>query len=131
MKADGDGWKTPILFLPVADPNEANASPDVAAFFKWNKQQFPSGQLDQFVVGGWGQAAYFVKALRAIGGPLSRQNVIQYLDTQVHADDGGGVSGPFDPAARTGTPCFVMVKVQGGKFVREKPTGSGLRVQAG
>jgi ABC-type branched-subunit amino acid transport system substrate-binding protein len=131
MKADGDGWKTPILFLPVADPNEANASPDVAAFFKWNKQLFPSGQLDQFVVGGWGQAAYFVKALRAIGGPLSRQNVIQYLDTQVQSDDGGGVSGPFSPAKRTGTPCFVMVKVQGGKFVREKPTGAGYECNLG
>jgi ABC-type branched-subunit amino acid transport system substrate-binding protein len=131
MKADGDGWKTPILFLPVADPNEANASPDVAAFFKWNKQLFPTGQLDQFVVGGWGQAAYFVKALRAIGGPLSRQNVIQYLDHQINADDGGGVSGPFNPAARTGTPCFVMVKVQGGKFVREKPTGSGYECKLG
>jgi ABC-type branched-subunit amino acid transport system substrate-binding protein len=131
MKADGDGWKTPILFLPVADPNEANASPDVAAFFKWNKQLFPSGQLDQFVVGGWGQAAYFVKALRAIGGPLTRDNVIKYLDTQVQSDDGGGVSGPFSPAKRTGTPCFVMVKVQGGKFVREKPTGSGYECSLG
>jgi hypothetical protein len=72
-----------------------------------------------------------VKALRAIGGPLSRQNVIQYLDTQVKSDDGGGVSGPFNPAARTGTPCFVMVKVQGGKFVREKPTGSGYECGLG
>ena len=129
--ADGDGWKTPILFLPVADPNEAKASPDVAAFFKWNKQLFPSGQLDQFVVGGWGQAAYFVKALRGLGATLKRQNVIQYLDHQIHADDGGGVNGPFDPAARTGTPCFVMVKVQGGKFVRERPTGSGYECKLG
>jgi len=131
MGTDGDGWKTPILFLPVADSNEAKASPQVAAFFKWNKQLFPSGQLDQFVVGGWSQAAYFVKSLRALGGTLTRQNVIQYLDTQIHSDDGGGVIGPFDPAAHGLTPCFVMVKVQGGKFVRERPTGSGYECSLG
>jgi hypothetical protein len=95
----------------------------------WNKRVFPGQQIDLFNVSGWGEASYFVDALRRAGGDVNRASLQDALSKIDHYDD-GGVGVPFDPHTGEPTKCFSMGIHQGGAWKRLYPA-DGLDCETG
>jgi hypothetical protein len=106
--------------LPVLNEDEPGRSPALAEFLTWYDRVAPGASLDLFPVQAWGDAARFVEALRQAGGDVTREKIIEIIDTMPESD-GGGIFAPTAPAQRRGATCFIIVRVDGGKWVREHP----------
>ena len=117
-----NGWTNHLAYLPVINEDEPAKSPAVADFVKWNRQLFPNGQIDLFPVNGWTAADLFAVALRQMGPEVTRAKIIDVIGTKIKDHDGAnGISAPAFPSQGIATTCFVVVRVQGGKWVREHP----------
>lgn len=115
-----NGWKNHITYLPMLNPDEPARSPALAEFIKWNEATSPGAQIDLFPVNGWAAAAQFVEALKVVGGDLTREKVIKAVDS-LQSSDGGGMTGTIYPKERRGSGCFIVVRVEKEKWVREFP----------
>ena len=115
-----NGWTNHIDHLPVLNADEPQRSPEVADFLTWFQRVSPGGQIDLFPVSGWGAAALFVEALQKVGPDVTRARLLEALGS-VERSTGGGIRGPVDPRTGASEGCFVIVRVEGGRWVREHP----------
>lgn len=130
LKSDGDGWiNANQTYLPFLDPAETQKSKAVNDFMTWNKRVFPGQQIDLFNVSGWGEASYFVEALRKAGGDVNRASLLGALG-QIDKYDDGGVGVPFDPKTGEPSKCFSMGIHQNGAWKRLYPA-NGLDCETG
>ena len=90
---------------------------EVDAFLTWLKRTHPSDPVDLFAAYGWASARLFVQALQTAGPKATRAGLIGALKT-IHQFDANGFLPPADPAGKQSPTCYIIVKVQGGKFVR-------------
>lgn len=120
LKTEGDGWINHNTYLPFLDPGEKAKSTAVNDFLTWNQRVFPGQQMDLFNVSGWGHAAYFVEALRTLGGNVTRDSLLKALD-QVPKYNDGGIGIDIDPRTGVGANCFTMARHVGGAWKRMHP----------
>jgi len=95
--------------------------PEVQLFNKWLKQV--GGKPDIFAAYGWESARLFVQALTAdpaVAAKPTRAGVLARLK-QIDNFDGNGMLAPAGPASKRPPNCFMVVKVDNGKFVRADP----------
>ncbi|HMC53304.1 MAG TPA: ABC transporter substrate-binding protein, partial [Acidimicrobiales bacterium] len=118
------------LYLPTAMylGEDRGSNQEVDLFLTWLKKTHPNANPDLFTAYGWGSARLFVQALQAAGqangGKATRAGVIAALKN-VHKFDSNGLMAVADPAAKAPPTCYVIVRVQGGKFVRvDDPPGA-------
>jgi hypothetical protein len=74
-------------------------------------------------------AELFVQALKAAGPNPTRGAVIAQLKKVTSFNANGLLSGS-DPAAKTVTPCFLMIGIKNGQYVRELPKSTGFDCNA-
>lgn len=115
-----NGWTNHIDYLPVINADEAAKSPALADFLAWNQRTSPGAQIDLFPVTGWGAAAMFVEALRALGPNVTRARMLEAL-AAITRYDGGGIAAPRNPSTGASEGCFAIVRVKDRKWVREHP----------
>lgn len=106
---------THALFL---DPN--NPLPEVKLFRQWMAKVDPSQDVDLFALFAWTSGRMMEKALHDAGPAVTRDKVLAALRT-VTSFDANGIIAPVNPAGKKPTNCFVVIRVQGGKFVRDHP----------
>jgi ABC-type branched-subunit amino acid transport system substrate-binding protein len=94
--------------------------PEVALFSKWLKQTTPGQHPDIFAAYGWESGRLFVQALTAAGAKPTRASVMAELK-KIDNFDGNGMLAPAGPASKRPPTCFIVMKVEGGKFVRSDP----------
>jgi hypothetical protein len=116
-----NGWTNHIDHLPMLNEDEPARSPALADFLAWNERVAPGASIDLFPVDGWGSAALFVEALRTLGPDVTRERLLEAV-SKIERTDRGGMRGPIN--ARTGETegCFVIVRVEGRKWVRQHPS---------
>lgn len=124
-----NGWSNHLNYLPMLNEAEPARSPALAEFLTWYERVAPGASIDLFPVTAWGDAARFVEALRQAGGDVTRDEIVQIIDN-LPESDGGGIFAPTSPARRQGTTCFVIVRVEDAKWVREHPD-SGFECDMG
>ena len=115
-----NGWTNHIDYLPIINADEAAKSPALADFLTWSQRTSPGAQIDLFPVSGWGAAALFVEALRAVGPDVTRDGLLAAL-AKIRRSDGGGIHAPLDPTTGATEGCFAIVRVKDRKWVREHP----------
>ncbi len=115
-----DGWSNHVTYVPVINEGEEEISPALGDFLQWHDATFPGAQIDLFPVNGWRDAAVFVEALRALGPDVTRAGLLDAIRA-IEESDGGGLFAPFSPARGEGATCFAIVRVEGGRWVREHP----------
>ena len=91
--------------------------PEVALFLKWLKQVKPGYKPDIFAAFGWASARLFTQALAAAGPKPTRAGVIAELK-KIDNFDGNGMLAPAGPASKRPPRCYMMIKVDNGKFAR-------------
>jgi ABC-type branched-subunit amino acid transport system substrate-binding protein len=108
---------------------DAKKIPAVKQFITYVKQVNPSWVPDEYTLYGWMSAELFVQALKAAGPNPTRGAVIAQLK-KVTSFNANGLLGGSDPAAKTVTPCFLMMGIKNGQYVRELPKSTGFDCNA-
>jgi hypothetical protein len=109
-------------FLPFT---EIKANKTLANFVKYVGKD----KLNGFAVWGWVSTLLFQQAAdqvvkdKGVNG-LTRANLLTALGN-THQYDAGGMWGTMDPAGRKASPCFMIMKFDGAKYVREYPKQTG------
>ncbi|MBV8295921.1 MAG: ABC transporter substrate-binding protein [Acidimicrobiia bacterium] len=114
------------LYIPAAMylGEDRSWNKEVDLFNSWLARTHPGDPLDLFSVYGWESARLFVQALQAAGPQAKRTTLIAALKN-IHQFDGNGMYPVGDPAGKGPPVCYIIVRVQGGKFTRvdDPPTG--------
>jgi hypothetical protein len=87
------------------------------------------GQLDQFAVYGFAATLLFKQAAEAAvaqhgADGLTRANVLEAL-SKIHKFDAGGLIGTSDIGGRRFGPCYLVMQIQQGRWVRTYPKKPG------
>jgi ABC-type branched-subunit amino acid transport system substrate-binding protein len=108
---------------------DAKAIPAVRQFVTYVKKVNSSWVPDLYTLYGWMSAELFVQALKAAGPDPTRGDVMTQLK-KVTSFDADGLLAGSDPAAKTVTPCFLMMGIKNGQYVRELPKKTGFDCNA-
>ncbi len=99
---------------------DAKAVPAVATFDKWVKKVDPSTQLDIYTLDAWVNAQLFVQALKAAGPNPTRADLDAQLN-KIKSFDASGLMSPQNPAQKIPGPCWLVAKLENGKWQRITP----------
>jgi ABC-type branched-subunit amino acid transport system substrate-binding protein len=116
--------------LAMYDGEDAASVPEIGLFEHWEHQISPDSSPDIFAAYGWASARLFVQALQAAGPRATRATLLAQL-AKIDDFDDNGLLAPAGPASKRPPVCYMLVKVQGGKFVRDDPPGHGFRCDDG
>jgi ABC-type branched-subunit amino acid transport system substrate-binding protein len=119
------------FWLPTAmfAGEDAGTNPEVALFDQWMKTVAPGTMPSLYAIYGWMAGRLLVQGLNAGGAP-TRAALLKGIRSITNWD-GYGMIGPSNPGAKTPPTCFILVNVQGGKFVRDPASASGFRCNDG
>ena len=113
-----DGATLGITFAPFDD---AAAAP----FVEWYGRTAPGSKPDFFAAMSWIAMDMLVRALREAGGAPTRDAVLERLRSYSEFT-AEGFAAPRNPAGKQMGNCFVVVRAQGGRWVRADPAGGGF-----
>jgi ABC-type branched-subunit amino acid transport system substrate-binding protein len=99
--------------------------PPMQQFVEWYQRTAPGSEPDFFAVMSWAAADMFVRALRAAGGAPTRDAVLAGLAAQTEYT-GDGFMAPRNPPGKQMGNCFVVIRAEGGQWVRTEPAGGGF-----
>ena len=100
---------------------DAKSVPAVALFDKWIKKTDPKAHIDVYALYGWSAAELFTQALQAAGPNPTRVGLLAQLN-KITSFTAGGLTAPGNPAQKVPENCWLLTKVQNGKWVRTTPT---------
>jgi ABC-type branched-subunit amino acid transport system substrate-binding protein len=91
--------------------------PAITAFDTWVQKASPGFKADLYTLYGWLSAELFTEALKAAGPHPSRGSILQQL-RKITSFSGGYLVGTSDPATKTPTNCYIIAKIENGKYQR-------------
>lgn len=94
--------------------------PEIDLFLSWMKKAAPGVQPDIFAAFAWASGRLFVQALEAAGPAPTRAGLVNELK-KIDDFDANGMLAPAGPASKRPPTCFIVIKVEGGRFVRADP----------
>jgi ABC-type branched-subunit amino acid transport system substrate-binding protein len=100
---------------------DAPQNPSMAAFQQWYARTNPGADPDFFAILSWASAAMLLQAVEQAGPTPTRDLVIAKLKAMADTDAGGVLAPHVNPAGKKASPCFMIAKVQGGKWTRSFP----------
>jgi hypothetical protein len=117
-----DGTHVYVGSLPL---EEASSNAMLRNFVK-----YVGKDSDNFAVSGWSAMIAFAQAARTVVekdgvNGLTRKALLETGIPTLTKFDTDGMTGTINVAKRISTPCFIMLQVKDGKFVREHPTKKG------
>ena len=104
---------------------DASGLPAVSTFLTWVHKAAPGYTPDLFTLYGWTSAELFAQALASAGPHPTRGSLLRELHrvTSFNAD---GLIVTSDPSTRFGSSCFLLARVENGRFERlDDPPISG------
>jgi branched-chain amino acid transport system substrate-binding protein len=108
---------------------DAGSIPEVKLFQEWLQRTSPGAKADVFTAFGWTSGRLIAEAMQKAGPKLTRAGMIQALKG-VTKFDSNGMQAVASPGTKTPPNCWVMIRVKGGKYVRETPA-SGYNCNGG
>ena len=97
---------------------DSKAIPAVTTFLHWVQVARPGWQPDLFTLYGWLSAQLFTQGLKKAGEDPSRGSLLKALGT-ITTFSGTHLETPVDPAAKTLSNCYLIGRIEGGKWVRQ------------
>ncbi len=96
---------------------DESAIPAVATFLHWVNVASPGFKPDLFTMYGWISGSLFATAVKNAGSDPSRGSILRAL-SRITTFDAGHIIAPTDPAAKTGSNCYLIAQVVGTRFQR-------------
>ena len=111
-----NGTYVSLNFTPF---EEAASSPELRLYEAWLQQVAPGASPSYFGVFAWSAARLFVQQAAALGGRLTRANLVKSIRT-VHRWTDHGLHAPEDVGGKKNGDCWRFLQLQGGHW---KPVG--------
>lgn len=99
---------------------EADRNPAMAEYLDALEAAVPGAEPELLGVQAFSAALLWATAMKALGSNVTRAGLVEELK-KITSWDGGGLHGTSNPAERKPAPCYIMMKVEDGGFVREYP----------
>ncbi len=100
---------------------EADTSDEMQRFQFWLEEtDAKAANPSALSVQGWSAGLLFATAAKNLGSNLTRVGLLEELH-KITEWDGHGIHAPANPGDNLVTECFIYMKVEGRKFVREFP----------
>ena len=104
---------------------DSTGLPAVSTFLTWVHRVAPGFTPDLFTLYGWTSAELFAQALASAGPDPTRGSLLRSLHG-ITSFDADGMIVASHPSSRTGSNCFLIARVEDGKFQRfDDPPISG------
>jgi Periplasmic binding protein len=121
--ADVEGQYVSLLFLPF---EEANTNKELKAYVN----TVGKDNIDGFGAQAWASGVLFQQAVESIVekdgvNGITRQALLDELNSGFSKFDANGMIGTVDVSGRTPSACYALLQVKNGKFVRVAPTKKG------
>jgi ABC-type branched-subunit amino acid transport system substrate-binding protein len=94
--------------------------PGFVTFQTWLKKVHPADLPGTFSISGWGSGMLFTQALAAAGKQVTPATTIKAL-SGITKFDSGGITAPYNPGTKAGTPCVDVVTVTNGQWTQADP----------
>jgi ABC-type branched-subunit amino acid transport system substrate-binding protein len=107
-----DGSVVGIDFVPL---EEAASSPELRLYLKWLQQISPGAKATYFGLYAWSAMRLFVEQATALGGQLTRANLIKRFKA-VHNWTANGLHAPQDVGGKVSGKCIRFLHVNDGKW---------------
>jgi ABC-type branched-subunit amino acid transport system substrate-binding protein len=107
---------------------DAGVIPEVKLFNEWYQKANPGKTPDFYGVSAWMSGMLFAQAVEKAGPNPTRASVVAALRT-ITTFTGNGMQGETSPAQKRPTTCYLIMKVEGGKFKRVDPADKGFRCE--
>lgn len=124
LELAGEAGEGNYVFVNTKMLEETSSSPEMALYIDWLNKSSPGAEPDYFGIYAWSAGALFVDTMVALGPSPTRQALADKLKGTAQWD-GHGLHGVQGYGAKVPTTCFLYMRIQGGKFVREHPGGAG------
>ncbi len=118
--AQGADTTSTYVRLTVWPFEDADQNPAMKSYLEQLQKAVPDAVPAELGVQSWSAGLLFATAAKAAGGNLTRQTLMDQL-RKITTWNGGGLHGTSNPGDGIPATCFVMMKVQDGKFVRAYP----------
>jgi ABC-type branched-subunit amino acid transport system substrate-binding protein len=125
QQADGS-----LFYMNVTPVEEARSSKEVALYLYWLNKTCGNCTPTYFGEYAWSAARLFQAAAEQVKGNLTRTAFLSSIEG-IHQWNDYGLSATHDPGRNLPSPCVFYGKIQGGKFVRVDPSGSGFDCSLG
>lgn len=99
---------------------EADANPAMKKYLELLTKTVPDAKPELLGVQAFSAGLLFATAMKKAGANPTRETLLQQLQL-IHEWNGGGLHGTSDPGGMKSSTCFIIMKVDNGKFVREYP----------
>jgi ABC-type branched-subunit amino acid transport system substrate-binding protein len=119
-KAQGADTSNTYVRLTVWPFEEADANPAMKQYLAELTKAVPDAVPAELGVQSWSAALMFATAAKNAGANLTRDSLVSELK-KITSWNGGGLHGTSNPSIQKPAGCFVMMKVEDGKFVRAYP----------
>ena len=120
IESGGEAVEGSRVFINTAMFEDARSNREMQLYEQWLQQVKPGAKPTPFGVYAWSATRLFVERSLALGGRLSRRELVSSL-RQVHKWTGNGIHAPQDPGGKRTGECQSVVKVQDGAWVKETP----------
>jgi ABC-type branched-subunit amino acid transport system substrate-binding protein len=102
---------------------EADRNPATKAYLDALDAAVPGSEPELLGVQAFSAGLLWATAVKTLGSAVTRSGLVDALSA-IHEWDGGGLHGTSDPGDNLPAPCYIIMKVDGGGFVREYPKES-------
>ena len=96
---------------------EDSTLPEVQLFNEWVHKVRPGYKPDLFAVFGWGSVRLLADAIKAVGPRITRASVNDAI-RKLGQYDVHGMIAPANPGTKQPPTCYILVRVNNGKFER-------------
>lgn len=116
----GEAAEGAFVRIAIAPFEEADEYPAMAQYLEAMETYNPDGKVAMLGVHAFSAGLLFATAAQATGDELTRDTVAEEL-AGIHEWSGGGLHGTTDPGSHRTSPCFIVMEIRDGAFVRRYP----------
>jgi ABC-type branched-subunit amino acid transport system substrate-binding protein len=120
LQLAGAGAEGAVAGVTYAIP-EDTTNPAMQTFSQWYARSNPGADPDYFAILGWAAATILVTAIEQAGPTPTRDAVLAKLRATTSTDAGGVIAPQTNPAGKKPSPCFAIIGVEGGRWVKKHP----------
>jgi ABC-type branched-subunit amino acid transport system substrate-binding protein len=100
------------------------SAPGLSTFLTWLKKVHPGTPPSTFSIAGWGSGVLLTQAMAQAGQQVTPATTMKAL-AGITKFNSGGITAPYNPGGKLGTPCQAVVTLKDGQWEQVDP-GSGF-----
>jgi hypothetical protein len=115
VRSGGSAVEKATVFIDFTPLEEASHSDELQLYMRWLQQVSPGAVPSYFGMFAWSATRLFVQQAVALGGDLTRANLVARM-RQVHAWTDNGLHAPQDVGGKTNSNCWRFLRLEGGRW---------------